>query len=241
MRATIAIASVAVLATCVGCSSGSNRRAQPAAPLATSITQAPATPNVAARAWTTPVGETSYGGSPGGFGNRPAPQPTGYPMQPSQPQPPMMEGAPQPPVVDDFPSAADEFPEAPAMPAEPTWTTPAPVEPMPNAPMPDADLPGTPISEAPKPAEMPAGTPSGMPAGMPSGMPDLASFEKPGFKLLEQDGRYWVFRDGSDELAAFLKDGAPADSVKGTIPGAPGGMSLYSADLDTIKAFLAAP
>ena len=62
---------------------------------------------------------------------------------------------------------------------------------------------------------------------------------KPGFATIIEDGRIWVFREGSDGLAEFEKSGEPAKCV--TRPGAgPLGMTIKSVDAETIAAYLAA-
>jgi hypothetical protein len=62
---------------------------------------------------------------------------------------------------------------------------------------------------------------------------------KDGFVTEIVDGRLWVFRPDSKDLAEFRTHGEPAKSV--TRPGAgPGGMSVRSGDSDTISAYLTA-
>lgn len=66
-----------------------------------------------------------------------------------------------------------------------------------------------------------------------------ASFAKPGFVAKEKEGRLWVFREGSKELAAFEKHGEPAKQV--VRPGVgPLGMTLKGPDTETILAYVAA-
>lgn len=243
MRGTLVVVSITVLATAVGCSSRSSRQPARPAPVATSITHAPST-TANAGGWTTPVNETSFSGSPPGPGSL-APRAAApgtvavTPRQPAPPstwsqQPPVMDDFPQPPVVDEFPAAPAQMPPA-DMPAEPTWTPPAPID----APAPvDAPAP----LEAPAPVDMPAPVEDATNAANALKDPAAAasSYAKKGFQVFEQDGRLWVFRDGSDDLAAFLKDGEPAKSVT-SIGTGPGGMSMRSGDMQTIKDFLAAP
>jgi hypothetical protein len=66
---------------------------------------------------------------------------------------------------------------------------------------------------------------------------DLAHYEKPGFVVQEESGRLWVFRSGSDDLARFRQDGAPADAVVRPMA-APGGVTVRSADSATIDEYL---
>jgi len=61
----------------------------------------------------------------------------------------------------------------------------------------------------------------------------------PGFDTAIVDGRLWVFRSGSADAAEFKAKGEPAKSV--TRPGVgPMGMSVRSADSETIVAYLVA-
>ena len=57
--------------------------------------------------------------------------------------------------------------------------------------------------------------------------------------MFEKDGRLWVFKTGSKDLATFKEHGEPAKSVT-SIGTGPNGMSVRSGDMDTIKAYLAA-
>ena len=224
MRRSIALATAAAVLVTVApaCRSGSSRRAAPASAI-TSITQAPGA------GWTTPVTETSFSGSPPGL--RPAvaaPAPaTGW-----NAQPPVMDmpEAPLPPAPPMGEPAFDT-------PAEPTWTAPAPIE------SPDA-LPGAGSFEAPAPIDAPA--PADMPAPADAGAAaaDAAAaamdHAKPGFRTFEREGRLWVFREGSEDLATFLEAGEPAKSVT-SIGTGPGGLTLRSGDIETIKDYLATP
>lgn len=65
-------------------------------------------------------------------------------------------------------------------------------------------------------------------------------YGRPGFAAYESDsGRLWIFRDGSDDLREFLKQGEPAKRVT-RIGAGPDGKSLMSSDARTIDAYLAA-
>ena len=65
------------------------------------------------------------------------------------------------------------------------------------------------------------------------------SYDKPGYKTFVEDGRLWVFAEGSDGLKSYLASGEPAKSV--TVLGkGPGGMTIKSVDKETIDAYLAA-
>jgi hypothetical protein len=74
--------------------------------------------------------------------------------------------------------------------------------------------------------------------------PDIAIMEeyltaKPGFVTKFEDGRVWVFRQGSKDLTGFLKDGELAKHV--VRPGAgPRGMTLKAPDAETIIAYMTA-
>lgn len=61
---------------------------------------------------------------------------------------------------------------------------------------------------------------------------------KSGFYTQVVDGRLWVFEEGSDDLKAFLEHGEPAKSVT-RIGAGPNGMTIRSADAQTIDAYLA--
>jgi hypothetical protein len=66
-----------------------------------------------------------------------------------------------------------------------------------------------------------------------------ASFSKPGFYTEVKDGRLWVLRDGSKDLAEFKKDGELARQVT-RIGAGPNGMTIKSSDAEVIDAYLAA-
>lgn len=61
---------------------------------------------------------------------------------------------------------------------------------------------------------------------------------KPGFTVIIEEGRLWVFRSGSEALAQFHEHGEPAKIV--VRPGAgPRGMTMKSVDGDTLDAYSA--
>jgi hypothetical protein len=65
------------------------------------------------------------------------------------------------------------------------------------------------------------------------------SYAKAGFKVFEEDGRLWIFKEGSDGLEQFEEMGEPAKSV--TLVGAgPDGKTIRSVDKETLEAYLAA-
>ena len=64
-----------------------------------------------------------------------------------------------------------------------------------------------------------------------------AKYAKPGFHVALEDGRLWVFREGSDDLAAFLEHGEPAKQAVRPAAG-PGGITVKSVDGETITAYL---
>ena len=66
---------------------------------------------------------------------------------------------------------------------------------------------------------------------------DLEMYAKPGFVVLEDDGRLWVFREGSDDLAAFQESGEPAKQVVRPLA-APGGVTVKSTESATIDEYL---
>lgn len=66
-----------------------------------------------------------------------------------------------------------------------------------------------------------------------------AEYAKKGFVTFLDDGRIWVFADGSEELVGFLEKGEPAKNVT-LIGEGPDGRTIKSADRETIEAYLAA-
>ncbi|MCG8586636.1 MAG: hypothetical protein MI757_18190, partial [Pirellulales bacterium] len=86
--------------------------------------------------------------------------------------------------------------------------------------------------------------PGGGPQGMTIKSEDAATIDKymndkPGFVTAVVDGRLWIFRPGSEDLAEFKKNGEPAKFV--TFPNAGRrGMTLKAPDRETILAYLAA-
>jgi hypothetical protein len=66
-----------------------------------------------------------------------------------------------------------------------------------------------------------------------------ASLSKPGFYTEVKDGRLWVFREGSKELAQFKQHGEPAQQVT-RVGGGPNGMTIKSSDASVIDAYMAA-
>lgn len=66
-----------------------------------------------------------------------------------------------------------------------------------------------------------------------------ASFERPGFTVIEEEGRLWVFRTGSAELAEFQQHGELGKHTT-RIGVGPGGRTLKSCDAETIDAYLQA-
>ena len=65
-----------------------------------------------------------------------------------------------------------------------------------------------------------------------------ASYERPGFVVVEEDGRLWVFRAGSEALEEFRKHGEPAKCTT-LIGKGPNGMTVKGPDRATIAAYLA--
>ncbi|MBU0723388.1 MAG: hypothetical protein KJ904_12530 [Alphaproteobacteria bacterium] len=64
-------------------------------------------------------------------------------------------------------------------------------------------------------------------------------YDKPGFTTKVDDGRLWVFKTGSKELADFQKKGEPAKQVT-RIAAGPNRMTIRSNDSAVIDAYLAA-
>ena len=65
----------------------------------------------------------------------------------------------------------------------------------------------------------------------------LDRYAKPGFVVMEEDGRLWVFREGSEDLAQFQEAGEPAKQVVRPLA-APGGVTIKAADGATIDEYL---
>lgn len=84
--------------------------------------------------------------------------------------------------------------------------------------------------------------PGAGPEGMTLKAPDAETADayllaKPGFVVMIEDGRLWVFRDGSKELGQFREHGELAKHI--IRPGAgPGGMTLKAPDAETADAYL---
>jgi hypothetical protein len=95
---------------------------------------------------------------------------------------------------------------------------------------------GSPAAEESMAAEPP---PAAEPAAVASPEPEtsLAMYEKPGFVVKEEEGRLWVFRAGSRELAAFEQSGEPARQVIRPAAG-PGGMTIKAVDASIIDEYL---
>lgn len=73
-----------------------------------------------------------------------------------------------------------------------------------------------------------------------TGLAQAASqYDKPGFVTQVEDGRLWVFKDGSPELAAMQKDGLPEKAAI-RIGAGPDGMTIKGPNDDTIQAYLSA-
>ena len=91
---------------------------------------------------------------------------------------------------------------------------------------------------APRPAAAAAPAATAAP-GLPQREPVGSRWDKPGFWTREVDGRLWVFRSGSRELAAFRRDGPPPRQVTRLGVG-PNGMAVKATDASIIDAYLAA-
>lgn len=69
-------------------------------------------------------------------------------------------------------------------------------------------------------------------------MPAMASsqYDKPGFVTKIEDGRLWVFKEGSKELEQFEKHGEPTINVS-RIGEGPEGMTLKAPSQDVIEEY----
>lgn len=63
-------------------------------------------------------------------------------------------------------------------------------------------------------------------------------FEKAGFVVEEEDGRLWVFKEGSEYLAQFEQTGEPAKQYT-AIGAGPEGETVKAADKAVLDAYLA--
>lgn len=77
-------------------------------------------------------------------------------------------------------------------------------------------------------------------AGVATAADASKQHNKDGFTTFVEDGRLWVFKNGSTELEDFKKHGEPAKMAT-KIGAGPAGMTVKSADIDTVEAYLAAP
>lgn len=72
-------------------------------------------------------------------------------------------------------------------------------------------------------------------------MPVMAAtpYDKPGFVTKIENGRLWVFQEGSKELADFEKNGEPTINVS-RIGEGPEGMTLKAPSNEVVDAYMAA-
>lgn len=76
-------------------------------------------------------------------------------------------------------------------------------------------------------------------AGLFSGHVMAGEYDKPGFVTEVEDGRLWVFKEGSEELKQFRQHGEPAKQF--TIIGAgPEGMTVKAASQETLDEYIKA-
>lgn len=66
-----------------------------------------------------------------------------------------------------------------------------------------------------------------------------ADYNKPGFVTKVENGRLWVFKEGSKELADFEKNGEPTINVSHIGEG-PEGMTIKAPSTEVIDAYTAA-
>lgn len=72
-------------------------------------------------------------------------------------------------------------------------------------------------------------------------LPTLAAdYNKPGFVTKVENGRLWVFKEGSKELEQFEKHGEPTINVS-LIGEGPEGMTIKAPSTEVIEAYKAAP
>lgn len=72
-------------------------------------------------------------------------------------------------------------------------------------------------------------------------LPAMAStpYDKPGYVTRIEDGRLWVFKEGSKELEQFEQHGEPSINVS-RIGEGPEGMTLKAPSNEVIDAYMAA-
>ena len=66
-----------------------------------------------------------------------------------------------------------------------------------------------------------------------------ADYNKPGFVTKVENGRLWVFKEGSKELEQFEKNGEPTINVS-RIGEGPEGMTIKAPTTEVIEAYIAA-
>jgi hypothetical protein len=71
-----------------------------------------------------------------------------------------------------------------------------------------------------------------------AGIAVAGEYDKPGFVTEVEDGRLWVFREGSQELKDFQATGEPAKQFT-DIGSGPKGMTVKAADEKTLQDYLA--
>ncbi|MCQ2036305.1 hypothetical protein [Stutzerimonas kunmingensis] len=64
-----------------------------------------------------------------------------------------------------------------------------------------------------------------------------SQYDKPGYVTEVEDGRLWVFREGSQELKDFKETGEPAKQFT-DIGSGPEGMTVKAAEEQTLKDYL---
>lgn len=64
-----------------------------------------------------------------------------------------------------------------------------------------------------------------------------SQYDKPGFVTKVEDGRLWVFREGSEQLKEFQAHGEPAKQYT-EIGTGPDGMTVKSGDEKALKDYL---
>jgi hypothetical protein len=65
------------------------------------------------------------------------------------------------------------------------------------------------------------------------------TYGRPGFAVFGEDGRLWVFRDGSEDLEGFLSVGEPAKRTT-RVGAGPEGMTIMGPDVETIEGYMTA-
>lgn len=74
--------------------------------------------------------------------------------------------------------------------------------------------------------------------GLLAGAAQASEYNLPGFVTEVEDGRLWVFKEGSAELEEFKQHGEPAKQFN-NIGAGPDGMTIKAANQETLDEYMA--